>query len=174
MDVLGARNGRLDHLMPCMRRRTLSWRRHCSNPAWSENFFPFLHRYITLMGGSHHLISQAGWNRCNISLSLFELLVSSVQKQAGWSVFLVLYPGQHYLCVRTCVLHIVLHVFGVSSLLFTHLEHMLAYLSLFVFCLNHCLPVLARLRRESLKESLRLSSHTGLMRVLPGHPWQIP
>ena len=28
------------------------------------NSFPFLHRYITLMGGSHHLISQAGWNRC--------------------------------------------------------------------------------------------------------------
>ena len=36
----------------------------------------------------------------------FELLVSSVQNQVGWSVFLVLYLGQHYVCVcvRTCVL----------------------------------------------------------------------
>ena len=32
----------------------------------------------------------------------FELPVSSVQNQVGWSVLLVLYPGQHY--VRTCVL----------------------------------------------------------------------
>ena len=32
--------------------------------------FLFLHRYITLMGGSHHLISQAGWNRCNLSIYL--------------------------------------------------------------------------------------------------------
>ena len=34
------------------------------------NSFPFLHRYITLMGRSHHLISQAGWNRCNLSICL--------------------------------------------------------------------------------------------------------
>ena len=34
------------------------------------NSFPFLHRYITLMGGSHHLISQAGWNRCILSIYL--------------------------------------------------------------------------------------------------------
>ena len=34
------------------------------------NSFPFLHQYITLMGGSHHLISQAGWNRCNLSIYL--------------------------------------------------------------------------------------------------------
>ena len=34
----------------------------------------------------------------------FELLVSSVQNQVGWSVFLVLYLGQHYVCVCTCVL----------------------------------------------------------------------
>ena len=27
-------------------------------------------RYITLMGGSHHLISQAGWNRCDLSIYL--------------------------------------------------------------------------------------------------------
>ena len=32
------------------------------------NSFPFLHRFITLMGGRHHLISQAGWNRCNLSI----------------------------------------------------------------------------------------------------------
>ena len=32
--------------------------------------FPFLHRYITLIAGSHHLISQAGWNRCNLSIYL--------------------------------------------------------------------------------------------------------
>ena len=25
---------------------------------------------LTLMGGSHHLISQAGWNRCNLSIYL--------------------------------------------------------------------------------------------------------
>ena len=39
-------------------------------------------------------------------------------------------PGQHYVCV--CVhacFHIVLHVFGVSGVLFTPLEHMLAYFS---------------------------------------------
>ena len=38
----------------------------------------------------------------------FELLDSSVQNQVGWSVFLVLYPGQHYVCVcvRACC-HIV-------------------------------------------------------------------
>ena len=38
------------------------------------NSFPFLHRYITLIAGSHHLISQAGWNRyiyLSISLVLF-------------------------------------------------------------------------------------------------------
>ena len=29
----------------------------------------------------------------------FELLVSSVQNQVGWSVLIVLYPGQHYVCV---------------------------------------------------------------------------
>ena len=34
----------------------------------------------------------------------FELLVSSVQNQVGWSVFFVSYPGQHYVCARTCVL----------------------------------------------------------------------
>ena len=33
------------------------------------NSFPFWHRYKTLMGGSHHLISQAGWNRCNLSIT---------------------------------------------------------------------------------------------------------
>ena len=32
------------------------------------NSFPFLHRYIKLIAGSHHLISQAGWNRCNLSI----------------------------------------------------------------------------------------------------------
>ena len=32
------------------------------------NSFPFLHRYITLIAGCHHLISQAGWNRCNLSI----------------------------------------------------------------------------------------------------------
>ena len=38
-------------------------------------------------------------------------------------------------CVDACF-HIVLHVFGVSGILFTHLGHMLAWLSLFVSCLN--------------------------------------
>ena len=47
----------------------------------------------------------------------FELLVSSVQNQVGWSVFLVLYLGQHYVCVcvRACF-HIVLHVSGISGI----------------------------------------------------------
>ena len=47
----------------------------------------------------------------------FELLVSSVQNQVGWSVFLVLYPGQHYVCVcvRVCF-YIVLHVSGMSGI----------------------------------------------------------
>ena len=46
--------------------------------------------------------------------------LSSVQNLVGWSVFLVLYPGQHYVsvCVHACF-HIVLHVFGVSGILFT-------------------------------------------------------
>ena len=39
------------------------------------NSFPFLHRYITLTGGSHHLISQAGWNRCNLSIYLSSAVV---------------------------------------------------------------------------------------------------
>ena len=65
----------------------------------------------------------------------------------GWSVFLVLYPGQHYVCVcvRACF-HIVLHVSGISGIQFTSLKHMLASLSLFV----SCLLVLARLRRDQL------------------------
>ena len=29
----------------------------------------------------------------------FELLLPSVQTQVGWSIFIVLYPGQHYVCV---------------------------------------------------------------------------
>ena len=29
----------------------------------------------------------------------FELLLSSVQTQVGWSLFVVLYPGQYYVCV---------------------------------------------------------------------------
>ena len=32
----------------------------------------------------------------------FELLLSSVQNQVGWSIFMVLYPGQHYVCVCVC------------------------------------------------------------------------
>ena len=44
-------------------------------------------------------------------------------------------------CVHACF-HIVLHGFGVSGTLITPLEHMLAYLSLFV----PCSLVLARLR----------------------------
>ena len=61
----------------------------------------------------------------------FELLVSSVQNQVGWSVFLVLYPGQHYVCVcvRTCF-QTVLHVSGIYGIQLTSLEHMLASLSL--------------------------------------------
>ena len=34
------------------------------------NSLPFLHRYITLIAGSHHLISQASWNRCKLSIYL--------------------------------------------------------------------------------------------------------
>ena len=73
----------------------------------------------------------------------FELLLSSVQNQVGWSILIVLYPGQHYVCV--CVhacFHIVLHVFGISRIQISSLEHMLASESLFV----SCLLVLAGLR----------------------------
>ena len=57
------------------------------------NSFPFLHRYVTLMGGSHHLISQAGWNRCNLSIYLSLLTSMDNTKvtmyhlisQAGWN-----------------------------------------------------------------------------------------
>ena len=57
----------------------------------------------------------------------FELLVSSVQNQVGWPVFLVLYPGRHYVCARVhACFHIVLYVFGISGILITPLEHMLA------------------------------------------------
>ena len=47
-----------------------------------SNSFPFLHRYITLIGGSHHLISQAGWNRCNLSiyLSIYHLSVCAYMR----------------------------------------------------------------------------------------------
>ena len=38
------------------------------------NSFPFLHRYITLIAGCHHLISQAGWNRCNLSIYLLSVI----------------------------------------------------------------------------------------------------
>ena len=59
----------------------------------------------------------------------FELLVSSVHNQVGWSVFLVLYPGQRYTCVcaymRASILFV--PVFGISGIPFTPLEHMLAY-----------------------------------------------
>ena len=57
----------------------------------------------------------------------FELLVSSVQNQVGWSAFLVLYLGQHYVCVS---FHVVLHVSGISEIQIPSLEHMLASLSL--------------------------------------------
>ena len=85
----------------------------------------------------------------------FQLLVSSVQNQVGWSVFLVLYSDQHYVCVcvRACF-HIVLHVSGISGFQITSLKHMLASLSLFV----SCLLVLARLRRDPLLPCLRLCS----------------
>ena len=53
------------------------------------NYFPFLHRYITLIAGSHRLISQAGWNRCNLSLksSVDNAHTGSHQliSQAGWN-----------------------------------------------------------------------------------------
>ena len=59
------------------------------------------------------------------------VLVSRVQNQVGWSVLLVLYPGQHYVCVcvRACF-HVVLHVSGISGIQLTSLEQMLASLSL--------------------------------------------
>ena len=50
---------------------------HCSNPAWPEALQSFLFGTSVDNGGiicinmtiSHHLISQAGWNRCRFSLS---------------------------------------------------------------------------------------------------------
>ena len=77
-----------------------------------------------------------------LSIYLSIYLVSSVQNQVGSSVFLVLCPGQHHVCVcvRVCF-HIVLHVSGISGIQIPSLEHMLASLSLFV----SYLLVLARL-----------------------------
>ena len=71
-------------------------------------------------------------------LILFILSLLSLSRSA----FLVLYPGQHYVCVcvRACF-HIVLHVSGISGIQITSLKHMLVSLSLFV----SCLLVLARL-----------------------------
>ena len=88
-------------------------------------------------------------------LQLSEQYLSEKTDHVGWSAFLVLYPGQHYVCV--CVhacFHIVLHdhVFGISGIQTTSLEHTLASLSLFV----SYLLVLARLRRESLLPCLGL------------------
>ena len=74
---------------------------------------------------------EAASFRHGFTFATFELLVSSVQNQVGWSVFLVLYLGQHYVCVcvRACF-HVVLHVSGISGIQIPSLEHMLASLSL--------------------------------------------
>ena len=50
------------------------------------NSFPFLHRYITLMGGSHHLISQAGWNRCNLSILVSVALFYTMPNTLLWDL----------------------------------------------------------------------------------------
>ena len=90
-----------------------------------------------------HLNQPQGWIGV-ISLSLSEavilhtisLLLSSVQNQVGWSIFIVLFPGQPSVCV--CVhacFHIVLHVFGISTIQITSLEHtLLLNLSLSLVC----------------------------------------
>ena len=68
----------------------------------------------------------------------FELLVSSVQKnQVGWSVFLVLYPGQHYVCVCSYVRASILFFMSLVYLKFK--SHpwstcLLLYLSLSLVC----------------------------------------
>ena len=85
----------------------------------------------------------------------FELRVSSVLNQVGWSNFPRIVPWPALcVCVRTCAFHIVLHVSGISGIQITSLKHMLASLSLFV----SCLLVLARLRRDPLLPCLRLCS----------------
>ena len=48
----------------------------------------------------------------------FELLVCSVQNQVGWSVFLVLYLGQHYVCVCAYVRASMLFFMSLVSLEF--------------------------------------------------------
>ena len=50
----------------------------------------------------------------------FELLVSSVQNQVGWSVFLVLYPGQHYVCRCAYVCASILFFMSLVYLVFTY------------------------------------------------------
>ena len=75
----------------------------------------------------------------------FELLVSSVQHQVGWSFFLVSYPCQHYVCVRVSIL------FFMSLVYLQFYSHtwntcLPIHLSLSLSCLDHCLPVLTRLR----------------------------
>ena len=102
--------------------------------------------YSMLIIGSNHLISQTGWNRCNISLSL-SLFVSVSCKTRWAGLFSSCCTLANTMCVRVhACFHIFLHVFGVSGILFTPLEHMLAYQSLSV----SYLLILARLRRESL------------------------
>ena len=61
-------------------------------------------------------------------LLLIELLISRMQNQVGWRVLFSSYrtlASTMCVCVHACF-HIVLHVFGVSGILFTQLEHMLA------------------------------------------------
>ena len=49
------------------------------------NSFPFLHRYITLIAGSHHLISRAGFYIQGVnSFSLF-MCDNNLISQAGWT-----------------------------------------------------------------------------------------
>ena len=62
------------------------------------------------MGGSHHLISQAGWNRCNLSiyLSIFMRGSNHLISQAGWNrCNLIYHVSRYYAHVvaksRTCI-----------------------------------------------------------------------
>ena len=116
--------------------------------------------------------SASGLDRCNLSLSLSLSLLGGAMRpgvqRVGpvwldrcssplplclWVCALVI--SLHYVCVCVCVcarVHACFHILFFMSLVdleFTPLEPMLAYLSLLVSCLNRCLRVLARLRREA-------------------------
>ena len=101
------------------------WGRHCSSLAWSEAWqsFLLLDPYVDNVRGSYCLPSMRR------TLSCLSLVCNT--RWAGLFSSCRTLASTMCVCVHACF-HIVLQVLGVSRLLFAHLEHMLAYFSLFV------------------------------------------